>query len=50
MPAFEPEQDVPKVATYPESVNVKVPGIRHRSLWITELFREVDKGTTGTLA
>jgi len=49
-PALEPENDVLKVASYPEGVNVKLPAIRHRSLSITESFREVDKGARGTLA
>jgi hypothetical protein len=47
---LEPEKDVLKVATYPEGVNVELPGIRYYSLGITESFREVDKRARGTLA
>jgi hypothetical protein len=50
VPALEPEKDVLKVATYPEGVNVKFPGMRHHSLWITESFREVDNRARGTVA
>jgi len=49
-PTLEPEPDVLKVATKPEGVNVKVPGMRYRFLWITESFKEVDKRVRGTLA
>jgi hypothetical protein len=49
-PALDTEEDVLKVATYPEGVNVKLPAIGHHSLSITESFREVDKEAKSTLA